>query len=400
MSNATLKDHREIGRELDLFSFHQYAPGAIFWHHKGWLIYRTLLDFIRKKTEEEGYMEISTPVMVKSQLFKESGHREHFGENIFNLKVDKENYSLKPMNCPESAIVFRSKTRSYNDLPLRLSEFGILHRRELSGVLGGLLRIRQFTIDDAHIFVAPEQIHDEIQKLLKLTAEVYKSLGFKPRFYLATRPDKAMGDKKTWKEAENGLEKALGDANVKFEIKPKDGAFYGPKIDIHIFDSQNRDWQLATIQLDFQIPQQMQLEYADSDGSKKRPVMIHRGIFGSLERFIGILLEHTQGNLPVWLSPVQAAILPVSDKSADFARKTAEKIRSNGIRTDVDMRSETLQAKIRDATLQKVPYILVVGEKEQKENKVSIRERDSKNLVQADIEKFIAKIKADIASKV
>jgi len=400
MSNATLKDHREIGRELDLFSFHQYAPGAIFWHHKGWLIYRTLLDFIRKKTEEEGYMEISTPVMVKSQLFKESGHREHFGENIFNLKVDKENYSLKPMNCPESAIVFRSKTRSYNDLPLRLSEFGILHRRELSGVLGGLLRVRQFTIDDAHIFVAPEQIHDEIQKLLKLTAEVYKSLGFKPRFYLATRPDKAMGDKKTWKEAENGLEKALGDTNVKFEIKPKDGAFYGPKIDIHIFDSQNRDWQLATIQLDFQIPQQMQLEYADSDGSKKRPVMIHRGIFGSLERFIGILLEHTQGNLPVWLSPVQAAILPVSDKSADFARKTAEKIRSNGIRTDVDMRSETLQAKIRDATLQKVPYILVVGEKEQKENKVSIRERDSKNLVQADIEKFIAKIKADIASKV
>ena len=400
MSNATLKDHREIGRELDLFSFHQYAPGAIFWHHKGWLIYRTLLDFIRKKTEEEGYMEISTPVMVKSQLFKESGHREHFGENIFNLKVDKKNYSLKPMNCPESAIVFRSKTRSYNDLPLRLSEFGILHRRELSGVLGGLLRVRQFTIDDAHIFVAPEQIHDEIQKLLKLTAEVYKSLGFKPRFYLATRPDKAMGDKKTWKEAENGLEKALGDANVKFEIKPKDGAFYGPKIDIHIFDSQNRDWQLATIQLDFQIPQQMQLEYADSDGSKKRPVMIHRGIFGSLERFIGILLEHTQGNLPVWLSPVQAAILPVSDKSADFARKTAEKIRSNGIRTDVDMRSETLQAKIRDATLQKVPYILVVGEKEQKENKVSIRERDSKNLVQADIEKFIAKIKADIASKV
>ena len=400
MSNATLKDHREIGRELDLFSFHQYAPGAIFWHHKGWLIYRTLLDFIRKKTEEEGYMEISTPVMVKSQLFKESGHREHFGENIFNLKVDKENYSLKPMNCPESAIVFRSKTRSYNDLPLRLSEFGILHRRELSGVLGGLLRVRQFTIDDAHIFVAPEQIHDEIQKLLKLTAEVYKSLGFKPRFYLATRPDKAMGDKKTWKEAENGLEKALGDTNVKFEIKPKDGAFYGPKIDIHIFDSQNRDWQLATIQLDFQIPQQMQLEYADSDGSKKRPVMIHRGIFGSLERFIGILLEHTQGNLPVWLSPVQAAILPVSDKSADFARKTAEKIRSNAIRTDVDMRSETLQAKIRDATLQKVPYILVVGEKEQKENKVSIRERDSKNLVQADIEKFIAKIKADIASKV
>ena len=400
MSKVSLKDHREIGRELDLFSFHQYAPGAIFWHPKGWLIYRTLLEFIREKTEEEGYMEISTPVMVKSQLFVESGHWEHFGENIFNLKVDKENYSLKPMNCPEAAIVFRSKTRSYNDLPLRLSEFGTLHRRELSGVLGGLLRVRQFTIDDAHIFVTPEQIHDEIQKLLTLTADVYKSLGFKPRFYLATRPDKAMGDEKTWKEAENGLEKALKDANVKFDIKPKDGAFYGPKIDIHIYDSQDRDWQLATIQLDFQIPQSMKLEYADRDGSKKRPVMVHRGIFGSLERFIGILLEHTQGNLPVWLSPVQAIVLPVSDKFTDFAQKTAQKIRPNEIRVELDLRNETLQAKIRDALLQKIPYILVVGEKEQKSDKVSVRERDRKDLHQMTTDELIAKIKTDIEKKV
>src|SRR3972149_2160242 len=396
MSKVNLKDHREIGREFDLFSFHQYAPGAIFWHPKGWLIYRFLVDFIREKTEEEGYLEISTPVMVKSQLFKESGHREHFGENIFNLKVDKENYSLKPMNCPESAIVFRSKTRSYNDLPLRLSEFGTLQRKELSGVLGGLLRVRQFTIDDAHIFATPEQIHNEIQKLLKLTAEVYKSLGFKPRFYLATRPDKAMGDEKTWKEAESGLEKALKDANVKFEIKPKDGAFYGPKIDIHIYDSQDRDWQLATIQLDFQIPQSMKLEYSDSDGSKKRPVMVHRGIFGSLERFIGILLEHTQGNLPVWLSPIQAIVLPVSDKSADFSQKTTEKIRAGGIRVENDERNETLQAKIRDALSQKVPYILVVGEKEQKSGKLSIRERNQKDLRQMKIEEIIATFKTDI----
>ena len=400
MSKVSLKDHREIGRELDLFSFHEYAPGAIFWHPKGWLIYRLLVDFIRKKTEEEGYLEISTPVMVKSQLFKESGHWEHFGKNIFNLQVDKENYSLKPMNCPEAAIVFRSKTRSYNNLPLRLSEFGTLHRRELSGVLGGLLRVRQFTIDDAHIFVTPEQIHDEIQKLLKLTAEVYKSLGFKPRFYLATRPDKAMGDKKTWKEAENGLEKALGDANVKFEIKPKDGAFYGPKIDIHIYDSQDRDWQLATIQLDFQIPQSMKLEYSDSDGSKKRPVMVHRGIFGSLERFIGILLEHTQGNLPVWLSPVQAIVLPVSDKFGDFAQKTAQKIRPNEIRVELDLRNETLQAKIRDALLQKIPYILVVGEKEQKSDKVTVREKNHADLRQMTTDEIIAKIKTDIEKKV
>lgn len=400
MSKVNLKDHREIGRELDLFSFHEYAPGAIFWHHKGWLIYRTLLDFIREKTADEGYMEISTPVMVKSQLFAESGHFEHFGENIFNLKVDKENYSLKPMNCPEAAIVFRSKTRSYNELPLRLSEFGTLHRKELSGVLGGLLRVRQFTIDDAHIFATSEQIHSEIQKLLKLTSEVYKSLGFKPRFYLATRPDKAMGDEKTWREAEKGLEKALKDTNVKFELKPKDGAFYGPKIDIHIYDSQNRDWQLATIQLDFQIPQSMKLEYADRDGSKKRPVMVHRGIFGSLERFIGILLEHTQGNLPVWLSPVQAIVLPVSDKFADFAQKTAQKIRSSGIRAELDLRAETLQAKIRDALLQKIPYILVVGEKEQKSDKVSVRERGHTNLRQMTTGELIAKIKADIEKKV
>ena len=400
MSKVNLKDHREIGRELDLFSFHQYAPGAIFWHPKGWLIYRTLVDFIRAKTEGENYLEISTPVMIKNQLFVESGHFEHFGENMFNLKVDKEDYSLKPMNCPESALIFKSKTRSYNDLPLRLSEFGTLHRRELSGVLGGLLRVRQFTIDDAHIFATSEQIHTEIQKLLKLTAEVYKSLGFKPRFYLATKPDKAMGDKESWKEAEKALEKALKESKVAFDIKPKDGAFYGPKIDIHIYDSQDRDWQLATIQLDFQIPQSMKLEYVDRDGSKKQPVMVHRGIFGSLERFIGILLEHTQGNLPVWLSPIQAIVLPVSDKFTDFAQKTAQKIKSNRVRIEIDKRNETLQAKIRDALFLKIPYILVVGEKEQKSGKLSIRERNQKDLHQMKIEELIAKIQADIEKKV
>ena len=400
MSKVNLKDHREIGRELDLFSFHQYAPGAIFWHPKGWLIYRTLVDFIRGKTEEENYLEISTPVMIKNQLFVESGHFEHFGENMFNLKVDKEDYSLKPMNCPESALIFKSKTRSYNDLPLRLSEFGTLHRRELSGVLGGLLRVRQFTIDDAHIFATSEQIHTEIQKLLKLTAEVYKSLGFKPRFYLATKPDKAMGDKESWKEAEKALEKALKESKVAFDIKPKDGAFYGPKIDIHIYDSQDRDWQLATIQLDFQIPQSMKLEYVDRDGSKKQPVMVHRGILGSLERFIGILLEHTQGNLPVWLSPIQAIVLPVSDKFTDFAQKTAQKIKSNRVRIEIDKRNETLQAKIRDALFLKIPYILVVGEKEQKSGKLSIRERNQKDLHQMKIEELIAKIQADIEKKV
>src|SRR3990167_4012295 len=245
MSEKHLKDHREIGRKLDLFSFHKYAPGAIFWHPKGWIIYLTLVNFIRKRSKAEGYLEISTPVMVKSLLYKNSGHWQHFGENIFNLKVDGEDYSLKPMNCPESTIIYGSKIRSYNDLPIKLSEFGILHRKELSGVLGGALRVRQFVIDDAHIFLRPDQVEAEIADLISLVQEIYKSLGFKTRFYLATRPDKAMGDKKSWHQAEKALEKALKESKVAFDIKPKDGAFYGPKIDIHIYDSQDRDWQLA-----------------------------------------------------------------------------------------------------------------------------------------------------------
>ena len=398
MKNSNLKDHREIGRELDLFSFHEYAPGAVFCHPKGWTIYKTLVEFIRLKTQEEGYLEISTPVMVKSSLFKKSGHWQHFGENIFSLKVDDEVYALKPMNCPESTLVYKAKTRSYHDLPLRLSDFGILHRNELSGVLGGLLRVRQFTIDDAHIFVRPDQIHKEIKKLISLTYQVYKSLDFKPRFYLATRPNKAMGDKKTWNIAEKGLEQALTDSNVKFDIKPKEGAFYGPKIDIHIYDSQQRDWQLATIQLDFQIPESMQLTYTDKDGAKKRPVMIHRGIFGSLERFIGILLEHTQGNLPLWLSPTQAIILPISEKQAKYAKLVEAQIKSAGIRISVDERSQTLQAKIRDATLEKIPYLIVVGEKEQKAGNIAIRTREGKNLGHLEIAKFIKKLQDEIKS--
>lgn len=398
MTNGNLKDHRQIGRELDLFSFHEYAPGAVFWHPKGLKIYQTLQEFIREKNEAEGYLEISTPVMVKSTLFKRSGHWQHFGKNIFSLKVDDEVYALKPMNCPESTLIYSSKTRSYQDLPLRLSDFGLLHRNELSGVLGGLLRIRQFTIDDAHIYVRPDQIHDEIKKLISLTYQVYKSLDFKPRFYLATRPDKAMGDKKSWEVAEKGLEQALVDSDVKFDIKPKDGAFYGPKIDIHIYDSQERDWQLATIQLDFQIPESMQLSYTDKNGSKKRPVMIHRGIFGSLERFIGILLEHTQGNLPLWLSPTQVIILPISEKQTKYAMAVETQIKSAGIRVIVDTRNETLQAKIRGATLEKIPYQIVVGQKEEKSKNISLRTKEGNNLGQMDVVKFVKKLQAEIKS--
>ena len=383
-----MKDHRQIGRELDLFSFHEVAPGAIFWHPKGWLIYQTLIDFIREKSKKGGYQEICTPVMIKTKLLEKSEHLKHFGENIFHLKVDNEDYSLKPMNCPESTIVYSSKIRSYHDLPIKLSEFGILHRKELSGVLGGLLRVRQFVIDDAHLFVRRDQIQEEIHKLLLLVMDVYKTLDFVPKFYLATRPKKAMGDVKSWNEAEGDLEKALKTTKVKFGMKPKEGAFYGPKIDIHINDSQDREWQLATIQLDFQIPQSMKLSYVTQTGTKEMPIMIHRGIFGSLERFIGILLEHTQGNLPFWLSPVQTIVLPISDKVASYAHKVFEELKSANIRTEIDLRNERLEAKIRNATLQKIPYLLVIGEKEENNQKVAVRTREGKDLGQMELTTF------------
>lgn len=406
-----MKDHRELGRELDLFSFHQYAPGTVFWHPKGWMIYRILQEFIRSKIEPEGYQEISTPVMVKNQLFKESGHWEHFGEhNMFNLAIyeeeeiklgkDKEvNYSLKPMNCPEAALIFKSKTRSYQDLPIKFSEFGILHRRELSGVLGGTFRVRQFTIDDAHLFIRLDQIQNEVNNLLLLIIDVYESLGFKPKFYLATKPDKAMGDKKTWNEAEADLGKVLKDSKVDFDIKEKDGAFYGPKIDIHIKDSQERDWQLATIQLDFQIPESLKLAYIDKDGKEKRPVMIHRAITGSFERFIGILTEHLQGAFPVWLSPTQTIVLPISDKFIPYAKKVQTALREKNIRVEIDQRNETLQAKIRDAALQKIPYLLIVGAKEQEANKVAVRTREGKDLGPIDLDEFTDNIIKEVENK-
>src|SRR3989344_1714806 len=399
MLKNKLKDHREIAREMDLFSFHEYAPGAIFWHPKGLKIYHILEDFIRKKTENEGYREISTPVIVKSELFKKSGHWQHFGENIFSLKVDDEVFALKPMNCPESTLVYSTRTRSYQDLPLRLSEFGTLHRNELSGVLGGTLRVRQFTIDDAHIFARPDQIQEEIIKLIGLTIDVYKSLDFKPRFYLATRPDKAMGDIKSWKLAETDLQKALKTSKVDFKTKPKEGAFYGPKIDIHIYDSQNRDWQLATIQLDFQIPESMKLNYIDRDGSKKRPVMIHRGIFGSLERFIGILLEHTQGKLPVWLTPIQVVVMPITDKQKSYALKISGILKNENVRVQLDDKNETLQAKIRDASMQKTPYLIIIGEKEQKADQISTRTREGETLAEKTLSSFIIKLKKEIENR-
>lgn len=303
------------------------------------------------------------------------------------------------MNCPESTLVYSSRTRSYQDLPMKLSEYGILHRRELSGVLGGLFRVQQFSIDDAHLFVRPDQIQTEIHTLLELVTEFYRSLDFTPHFYLATKPDKAMGDPKLWEEAENDLEIALKNAKTKYDIKPKDGAFYGPKIDIHIRDSQDRDWQLATIQLDFQIPQSLKLTYVDKDGSKKQPVMIHRAIFGSFERFIGILIEHYQGAFPLWLSPIQVVTIPVTDRNIQYARELVALLKDEGIRAQLDSRSETMQARVRDAELQKVPYILVVGDEEEKGGTVAIRTRGQKEIRTQDTQEFIKKIKEAIGKR-
>ncbi len=398
MDNKNLKDHRQIGQELDLFSFHDVAPGTVFWHPKGWSIYLALQNYIRSLLEKD-YTEISTPVMTKSQLFKNSGHWEHYKENMFNLDIEAESYSLKPMNCPESALIFLNTTRSYHDLPLRYSDFGILHRNELSGVLGGLFRVRQFTIDDAHIYLRPDQIQEEIQMLLKLIVKFYGIFKFKPKFFLSTKPNKAMGNDKLWQEAEEALKTALDNSKVEYGIKEKDGAFYGPKIDIHIKDSQKRDWQLATIQLDFQIPEKMQLEYINSDGAGKRPVIIHRAITGSMERFIGILTEHYQGAFPLWLSPVQVAILPITDVQKEHAEKLADELRSEGIRVEVDGRSETLQAKIREATLQKVPYLGIIGEKEVADGKIiSVRDRKGESKTM-ELSEFQSKLKKEIEQK-
>ncbi|MBI2039271.1 MAG: threonine--tRNA ligase [Candidatus Niyogibacteria bacterium] len=378
---ASSADHRDIGRELDLFSFHDVAPGAPFWHPNGMIVFRELERYARKINDANGFDEISTPIMVKDTVFKQSGHWDHYRENMFwfvNPRDENETLVIKPMNCPESTYVYNSTIRSYRDLPLRLAEIGRLHRNELSGTLGGLFRVRQITMDDAHIYVRPDQVEGEVISVLKTIEEFYALFGFKPSYVLATMPEFALGTADEWKRAERALENALSAAGAKFEVAKGEGAFYGPKIEVHMRDSQGRDWQLGTAQLDLvMLPRQFELSYADEDGSKKMPWVIHRAIFGSFERFLGILLEETGGNLPVWLSPVQAAVLSVSDKSVDYAAKVVKNLRGAGIRTILNADSDTLNKKIRDAEVMKIPYILVVGPKEAETGTANVRERDT-----------------------
>ena len=412
MSNTPLKDHKQIGQELELFFTDEIAPGAPFWLPKGMIIFKELEKYIRELTEKAGYLETSTPIMVKSELFKQSGHFEKFGEhNMYNLEILDEpagiglsksmalQYTLKPMNCPESTILYRFRPRSYRELPLRLSEIGRLHRREKSGEVNGLLRVRQLTMDDAHIFATEDQIFDEVSNILDMMMNFYKMFGFEYEFRLATRPETRAGLDENWDKAEKALADALKKKDLKAGDKMGDGAFYGPKIDVHIKDSQGREWQLATVQLDFHQPEAFKLEYIDKDGQMKRPVMIHRAIFGSFERFIAILTEQYQGVFPTWLSPIQVQIIPITDRNNKYGQKVLEQLNSSNIRVELDSRAETMQSKIRDAQTQKIPYMLIVGDREEKDNAVAVRTRNNENLGPISVGEFLDKIKKEIESK-
>lgn len=385
-------DHRVLGQALDLFSFHDVSPGAPFWHPKGMVIVKELEKYIRTVQDKNGYLEISTPIMVKKKLFEQSGHWKFFKDDIFRLKVERQEYALKPMNCPESALVYGHTKRSYRELPLRLAEIGRLHRNELSGVLGGLLRVRQITMDDAHIFCRKDQIKSELVAILTMIREFYKNLGLPVTYGLATRPKKAMGHAALWDEAEKILVEALNDVGLTYRVLGGEGAFYGPKIHFDIKDSLERTWTIATAQVDFQMPEQFHLEYTDENGKSARPVMIHRAIFGSFERFIGILLEHFNGALPLWLAPIQVAILPINDKNAAYIERIREKLAECGFRVSIDNRNESVGKKIRDAELQKIPYLLVIGDREVVSGNVSVRERGKGDTGSVPAEQFLSHV--------
>ncbi|MBI4089693.1 MAG: threonine--tRNA ligase [Candidatus Levybacteria bacterium] len=408
MNQIKNKDHKQIGQELELFFTHDIAPGAPFWLPKGMVIFKELEKYIRDLTEKAGYLETSTPIMVKSELFKRSGHWVKFGEhNMYNLMLSDEvndlnpiSYTLKPMNCPESTILYRFKTRSYKELPLRFSELGRLHRREKSGEVNGLLRVRQLTMDDAHIYCREDQIFQEVSNILDMMIAFYKNFGFEYEFRFATRPEQRAGTDAMWDKAEKDLEEVLKKKNIKAGDKKGDGAFYGPKIDMHIKDALGRDWQLATVQLDFHMPQAFDLQYVNEKGELEKPVMIHRAIFGSFERFIAILTEQYQGAFPLWLAPVQIMIMPITDKQEPHAKKLVEELKENGIRVELDNRPQTLQAKIRDSSLQKIPYLGIIGDREIKETNISIRTRAGEDLGKLEISKLIHKLREEIDKKI
>jgi len=399
LEEAKKRDHRKLGKELELFMFHEYSPGAPFWLPNGMVIFKELEKLWRDIHDNNGYDEINTPIMVKDKLFEQSGHLEHYKENMFRIDDGDETYYLKPMNCPEATLVYSNKMRSYKDLPLRLSEIGRLHRNELRGALGGMFRVRQITMDDAHIFCTPEQIQPEITGVMGLIKRFYAIFGLEPRFFLSTRPDNAMGTKEVWDKAEASLAAALEANDLKYEVNEKDGAFYGPKIDVNIKDALNRDWQIATIQLDYNLPERFDLTYEGSDGQKHRPVMVHRAIFGSFERFIGMIIEHFGGNFPLWLSPFQVAVLPITDSQMDYAKSVYDKFRAAGFRAELDPRSEKIGYKIRDWETKKVPYMIVLGDKEMQAGNITVRAHKRGDLGKFELDAFISSLIEERDSK-
>jgi len=400
LEEAKKRDHRKLGKELDLFSIQDEGPGFPFFHPKGMVIRNVLEDFWRKEHRQRGYDEIKTPIILNEQLWHTSGHWDHYKENMYFTKIDDLNYAVKPMNCPGAVLLYRRKMYSYRDFPIRFAEMGLVHRHELSGVLHGLMRVRCFTQDDAHIFMLPSQIKDEIKGVIDFVDYVYNLFGFKYYIELSTRPEKSMGSDEEWEMATNALKEALAEKGLPYKINEGDGAFYGPKIDFHLEDCIGRTWQCGTIQLDFQMPQRFDLTYIGTDGEKHRPVMIHRVIFGSIERFIGILIEHFAGKFPVWLSPVQVKILTIADKYNDYAEEIANRFKSNDIRVELDNRNEKIGYKIREAQLQKVPYMIIIGEKEMDSGTISVRSRDHGELGSQNIEDFIQKVKEEDKNKV
>ncbi len=412
LEEAKKRDHKKLGRELDLFIFEETAPGMAYWLPNGLTLYNTLYDFVREKYKKYGYREVSTPILNKKELYETSGHWSHYKDDMFVSPMSyitgesnevfegAEVFGVKPMNCPNAMTIFGSKLRSYNDLPMRLADTSILHRYELSGTLNGLFRIRQFRQDDAHIFITPDQAQEEFKNLMNMIEEMYVPFGLSYKLRFGTRPEKALGEISDWENVEKILREVLEASGKEFYTEEGEGAFYGPKVDILMRDSLNREWQTGTVQLDIQQPKRFGLNYINNEGKEQMPFVFHRAILGSFERFIGILTEHYAGKFPIWLSPVQVKLLPISDKHIDFALKINSELIENGIKCEVDTRSERLQLKIREATLQKVPYLGIIGDKEIEDNSISVRSRDGEDLGKLELSQFLRKVKEEIGKKV
>ena len=399
LEEAKKRDHLKVGRELKLFALMNEGKGLPFFLPNGMVLKNALIDYWRQIHTREGYVEVSTPIMLNKTLWETSGHWSHYRNNMYTTKVDEEDFAIKPMNCPGGILVYKNEPHSYKDLPIRMGELGMVHRHEKSGQLHGLFRVRCFTQDDAHIFMTRSQIKEEIKGIVRLINEVYTLFGFKYHVELSTRPENSMGSEEDWNTATDALRAALEDMGMNYVVNEGDGAFYGPKIDFHLEDSIGRTWQCGTIQLDFQLPQRFEMEYVGEDGAKHQPIMVHRVVFGSIERFIGILIEHFAGKFPVWISPLQVKILPITDKQEGYAKEVCAKMRAAGIRVSVDERNEKIGYKIREAQMEKVPYMLVIGEKEAESGQVAVRRRDKGDMGAVAVDEFIATVLADIADK-